>query len=410
MNSIRSVDKPNNDASHAPHAAALPTFADAASAVAALRPDVPLQCFRPHVVAAHAVQLQESFGGRLLYALKANPHPVVVEALWNSGIHDFDVASIGEIRKLRSQFPSARLYFMNPVKSRQAIRSAYRDFVVRTFSADSETELDKILFETGSPGDLNLMIRIAVPNRGAMWKLSNKFGATRGEAVELLRRARRVCKQTGLAFHVGSLCLEPAAYGEAIDIAAGISAEAGVRLDVIDIGGGLPAAYEGVTAPPLASYMHAIESSCARLPFAADVEKWCEAGRVLSAPGASLVVRVLARRDQRLYINDGIFGSLGAPGPPPPRFGLPCRVISGQPRSAALTAFTVFGPTCDGMDHLAAPISLPSDIAEGDWIEIGQHGAYGAALRSDFNGFAEHQSVVVSDGPILPTPEHDVGN
>ena len=123
-----------------------------------------------------------------------------------------------------------------------------------------------------------------------------------------------------------------------------------------------------------------------------------------------MVVQVLARRGNGLHISDGVFGGLAAPGPPPPAFGLPVRRI-GAASAAPEAAFRVFGPTCDGSDVLSGELCLPADIAEGDWIEIGQHGAYGACLRSDFNGLLPALTTTVADGPMLHTPgfpDHDI--
>ncbi len=62
--------------------------------------------------------------------------------------------------------------------------------------------------------------------------------------------------------------------------------------------------------------------------------------------------------------------------------------------------FSFFGPTCDSADVMRGPFVLPADIAEGDWIEIGQLGAYGACLRTAFNGFDRARIVEVSDNTL----------
>ena len=127
---------------------------------------------------------------------------------------------------------------------------------------------------------------------------------------------------------------------------------------------------------------------------------WAEPGRALVAGAGSVVVQVQARRGNALYINDGVYGSLSDAGVPAFRF--PVRALRAS--AAPPRDFAFFGPTCDSADRMAGPFALPGDIGEGDWIEIGQLGAYGAALRTAFNGFDRAHLVEVADPPLLPTP------
>ena len=128
------------------------------------------------------------------------------------------------------------------------------------------------------------------------------------------------------------------------------------------------------------------------------------AGRALVAGGTSVVVQVQHRRGDALYINDGVYGSLSDAGAPGFRF--PVRLIrpDGAAPSDQPAAFSLFGPTCDSADRMDGPFLLPADVAEGDWIEIGQLGAYGACLRTAFNGFDRARLVEVRDPPLLATP------
>ena len=137
---------------------------------------------------------------------------------------------------------------------------------------------------------------------------------------------------------------------------------------------------------------------------------WAEPGRALVAGGASVVVQVQQRRGNALYVNDGVYGSLadaGALG-----FRYPVRLIrAGRPcrRRMTMAAFSLFGPTCDSADRMRGPFLLPADVAEGDWIEIGQLGAYGACLRTAFNGFDRARLVEVRDAPLLAAPQAAAG-
>lgn len=376
------------------------TFANGAAAAGKFGAEVPIHCLRPHVFAQRARAFADSFPGRVLYSVKANPDPICVSAVAAGGIRDFDVASIGELMRIKDLLPSARVHFMHPIKSRRAIAVAHQHFGVKTFAFDSAQELTAICEETGKAPDLALQLRIDVPSEHSRWGFSGKFGATYRDAVDLLRAARRRAARVGLTFHVGSLCLDPRAFTEALGLVAAIAKSAGVPLDIVNVGGGFPAAYLDIAPPPLTEYFAAIASALAAVSLRPDFEIWSEPGRALAADGGSLIVEVMRRRGDILHISDGIYGSLAAPGPPPPHFGLPMRTAGPYDRNARLAPFHVFGPTCDGTDKLSGLIDLPADIAQGDWIEIGQHGAYGATLRSDFNGLIASRTVVVTDDPM----------
>ena len=130
-------------------------------------PDGPVAIARPHRVAAAARWFTSHFPGEVLYAVKANPSPWVLDALWKNGVKGFDVASEAEVELVASRYPEARIAFMHPVKSRRAIARAFHEFGVKTFALDSEDELEKILTETGGAKDLTLMVRFAVSGDGS---------------------------------------------------------------------------------------------------------------------------------------------------------------------------------------------------------------------------------------------------
>ncbi|MGK7868148.1 type III PLP-dependent enzyme [Falsiroseomonas sp. E2-1-a20] len=369
-----------------------------AGVVAALRPEAPLHCLRPATIAATGATFLGAFPGTVMYAVKCNPDPTVLRALWNGGLRHFDCASAGEVRLVRSMFPDAKIHFMHPVKARGAIREAFFEHGVRDFVLDSAAELAKILEETGGEG-LNLIIRLGLPKGSAVYDLSGKFGAEPVEAVALLRAARPHAGKLGVSFHVGSQCLDPAAYARAIALAASVIHDSGVKVEVLDVGGGFPVAYPDVVPPPLSAFMDAIGTAFAQADLPG-VELWAEPGRALVAGGASIVVQVQARRDGMLFINDGVYGALSDAGAPGFRF--PVKLM--RPSEAALVPFSFFGPTCDTADRMEGPFLLPGDAQEGDWIEIGQLGAYGACLRTAFNGFDRAGMVEVADLPLLETP------
>jgi ornithine decarboxylase len=377
--------------------------------VAATRPTDPLLCLRPAAIAGAARRFVERFPGDVLYAVKCNPEPRALRALWAGGVRHFDCASLAEIGLVRKLLPAAEIHFMHPVKSRPAIREAFHRYGVTDFALDSADELAKILQETipvglvGDPPSLGLFVRLALPKGTAVYDLSGKFGAPFEEAAGLLRAARPYAARLGISFHVGSQCLEPCAYARAMALAGETIARSDVAVDIVDVGGGFPAGYPDMTPPPLSDYVAVIQAAAAGLP--ANVRLWAEPGRALVAGGGSVVVQVQLRRAEVLFVNDGIYGNLSDAGALGFRF--PARRIRlGEPDDSeeALTDFALYGPTCDSADRMRGPFPLPADTREGDWVELGQLGAYGACLSTEFNGFGRAGLVEVADPPMLATP------
>jgi len=268
------------------------------------------------------------------------------------------------------------------------------------FVFDSAEELAKILAETNHAPGLGLFVRLGLPKGSARYDLSGKFGAAPEDAAALLAAARPHTARLGLSFHVGSQCMEPESYTRAMILAGETIRAAGVSVEIVDVGGGFPVAYPDLAPPSLSAFMAAIARGYAMAGLAAGTKLWAEPGRALVAGGASLVVQVQARRDGMLFINDGIYGSLSDAGVPAFRF--PVRSLRSS--AAPLRDFAFFGPTCDSADVMHGPFPLPADMAEGDWIEIGQLGAYGACLGSNFNGFEAPRIEAVRDRPLLETP------
>jgi ornithine decarboxylase len=362
-------------------------FPSVRSLIDALRPDYPIFCIRPAVIAGAAASFRKHFPGKVLYAVKCNPHPLVLDALRLGGIRHYDVASLPEIALVTSRHESSALHFMHPVKRRSSIKDAFRRFGVRHFAVDHADELDKVIEETGGEG-LTITVRIETARRAdTFYDFSDKFGASVGEAAELLRRAAGLGCRTGLGFHVGSQCLAPRAFGEALDRVGEVMARAGVRPACIDVGGGFPASYPGLEAPPLEHFVAVIQAGLERIGATRDVELLAEPGRALVAAGCSLLAQVQLRKDDRLFLNDGIFGCLSEQ--IDCDYRLPTAVFrsSGEP-SSTCRPFRLFGPTCDAVDALASPWELPEDVGAGDWLEIKAIGAYSIAAASSFNGFA----------------------
>jgi ornithine decarboxylase len=354
---------------------------------------------RPHAARRAANWFLANFPGRVLYAAKANDAPQIIDALVDAGIRAFDVASLVEIERLAG-VKDAELYFMNPIKSRGAIARAYQDFGVRSFAFDSDEELDKIVAETGGAQDLTLFLRVACPNTHSLIPLEGKFGVSSEDAPALLLRARQIASRLGITFHVGSQAVVPAAFGEALRQIGQLIVTSGVLVDAVDIGGGFPSRYPHSDPPELSSFMEEIVGAADELAVKHSCELLCEPGRALVAEAESVIVRVDARRGNALYVNDGAFGTLFDAAYSGFRF--PARLVAtARRKTKPVTEFTLYGPTCDSSDYLPGPFILPACVGEGDYIEIGQIGAYGRVLANHFNGYGQYDEVVLTDEPML---------
>ena len=365
---------------------------------ASLRPVQPVTLVRPHAAKRAARFFSEKFPGRSLYAVKANPSPELLLTLWDGGITHYDVASIAEVRLVARTLPDATLCFMHPVKAEEAIAEAYFTHGVRTFSLDSQEELDKIVRATHGATDLTLCVRLRVSSDHSKLSLASKFGVDLADAAPLLMATRQVADALGICFHVGSQAMSPAAYGEALTRVRAAIVSAAVTVDVIDVGGGFPSVYPDMEPVALEQYFHVIHEGFESLPVSYSAELWAEPGRALCAEYASLLVRVERRRGDELYINDGAYGALFDAAHIGWRF--PVTLLREPESNARNIGFSFYGPTCDDMDRMAGPFDLPADVRAGDYIEIGMLGAYGSAMRTAFNGFTNGETVIVDDEPM----------
>ena len=289
---------------------------------------------------------------------------------------------------------------MHTVKSKESIKSAYYDYDVKSFSLDNKDELRKILEATNQAKDLKLFVRIAISNEHAEIDLSRKFGAHSGEALGLVRLCKEHANRIGISFHVGSQCMHKISFTKAINEVGNIIKKTKIIPDIINVGGGFPSVYPDLNPEPLENYLNAIKISIAKLNLPETPRLICEPGRAIVAESGSTIVKVNLRKKQKLYINDGTYGTLFDAGVP--NFILPSKMISnGRIQSKKLTPFNFYGPTCDSMDFMKGPFLLPNNIKEGDYIELGQLGAYGLTFRTKFNGFYSDEIFELSDQPIV---------
>jgi ornithine decarboxylase len=374
-----------------------------------LKPEKPVYCIRKKSVLKASNFFQKNFPGEILYAVKTNPHPVVIKTLIESGINQFDVASVEEIKQVRKFSSSAKCSFMHTIKSPESIKRAYFEFGIKTFSLDTKEELIKIINNTDNAKDLELFVRIAVSNEHAEIDLSKKFGALNSEALGLLRLAKQYAKKVGLSFHVGSQCMHPISYAKGITEIGNIIKKTKIIPDYINVGGGFPSIYPDLVPDNLIAYFNEIKKSLENLKIENMPKIICEPGRALVAESGSTIVRVNLRKKQNLYINDGTYGTLFDAGTP--NIVYPSKMIkenSSKIISKKMTAFSFFGPTCDSMDYMKGPFVLPNNIRENDYIELGQLGAYGLTFRTHFNGFYSDEVYEVEDDPIMSLYNRDI--
>lgn len=376
---------------------------------------------RPHRLHESAKWFSQNFPGEAYYAVKANPAPHVLQELWNGGIRCFDVASLCEIRLIHSLFPNAKLAFMHPIKNFNVISIAYRDYGVRRFVLDSPEELEKIIKATNGATDLTLIVRFSVSNYGSSLPLTGKFGVSGEAAVLLMQATRRVAKRLGISFHVGSQAMKPVSYNMALSSISAVVASADVEVDVVDVGGGFPSIYDMESPPPLNEYLSSITSAVKSIKCFEKSSLWCEPGRALSAEGEGLLTRVEGIKKGAIYLNDGSFGALYDS--VHERWSYPVRVVKACGRaypilptcrpddaeelffeadsfgSIRLVPYIIYGPTCDSADKFPEPLMLPEGIAEGDYLEWGNIGAYGRSMITSFNGFGFYETITVHDTP-----------
>ena len=378
-------------------------FESVEALIRAEQPRKPVYCIYPHVYRDAAEHFVGNFPGRVLYAVKANNHPLVISALYDAGVRHFDCASVQEVEAALSICPDATCYLMNPVRLDGDARKAHRDFGVRHFMIDHRSGLAPLLEEIDASKSV-IFARMAVSHHSAMADLSSKFGAPPEDMPAILRMIREAGAEPALAFNVGTGVTEPEAYTYAMGIARDVLEQTPFPIRLLDIGGGFPRPYPGFVVPPLDEFFAAIRGIRHELPLSEDSEVLAEPGRGLSATGMSTLTKVQLRKEDRLYLNDGMYGAFWEL-----RFKghvrYPARCCS-MPKTSApsgqLRSFRLFGPTCDSSDEMPGTVELPADIDVGDYIEFGSMGAYSLSGLTTFNGFHSNDVVTITSTSCLP--------
>lgn len=361
--------------------------------LARTRPDHPVLYHSPRTLQATARRFRDGFPGLVTYAVKANDRPEVLANLAAAGLQAFDVASPVEMEAVRAACPGAVLHYNNPVRSEAEIAAGVARGVA-SWSVDDFGELAKL---ANVPKPAEIAVRFALPVKGAAYDFGDKFGASPDQAADLLRAVADAGWTPALTFHPGTQCEDALAWKQYIAAAAAISERAGVRIARLNVGGGFAADRNG-SPPDLERVFAAIGRETRRAFAASQPGLVCEPGRAMVAEAFTLAARVKALRADGdvVFLNDGIYGGLADMRDMGPVHRVRTIGPDGHPRSGDMHPRTVFGPTCDSLDRLPAPLDLPSDIAPGDYLLISGMGAYSVAMSSAFNGYGLRDIVTVS--------------
>ena len=372
-------------------------YASVAEFLQTHRPAEPVYCVFPHEYEGIAERFVSGFPGRVLYAVKANDYPLALTPLVAGGIRHFDCASLPEIRTVMSLCNDATCYFMTPVRIRGTAAAAQSNFGVRHFLVDHPSGIS-LLADEVDMSKVVVFARMAVSHESAMVNLSKRFGAPPDDIPEIVAGIVATGAEPALAFNVGSSVTSPEAYSQSLNVAGEVLERIPTKIRLLDIGGGFPKSYPGFSVPPLDDYFSAITRDIASLPLAGNAEILGEPGRALAAPGMSAIVEVCLRKEDRLFLNDGMYGIFWEL-----RFKghdrYPVKVWrDGRPLEGEERPFRLFGPTCDSKDELPGDVELPADIRPGDHLEFGNIGAYSLSGRTAFNGFHSEQIITITEG------------
>jgi ornithine decarboxylase len=229
-----------------------------------------------------------------------------------------------------------------------------------------------------------------------MVELSSKFGASPGEAVDMILEADRLgLTVEGISFHVGSQTTNFDNYVQAIATCAGIYAEARDRgydkMNLVDIGGGFPAMYDD-TVKPFRELAKVINQELDR-HFPSGIQILAEPGRFMVANAGYSVSKVIGKavRDGKpsYYIDDGVYHTYS--GVIFDHCKYPVRAFKKGPTKIS----AVYGPTCDALDVVSMAENLP-DLERNDFVYSEKIGAYSHASATYFNGFPPAKVVHVN--------------
>lgn len=329
---------------------------------------------------------------RVFYAIKANPHPEILKTMIKIG-SSFDVASDGEIRTLHDMgVEGERLIYANPVKTTGGLQ-ACRECGVSKMTFDSASEIEKI---RAICPDATVLLRLRIDNSSAHVDLNKKFGAAREHALDLMLKAKEAgLDMAGIAFHVGSQTVSADPYLHGLDIARELfeeAAAAGLKLRILDIGGGFP-----IPEPKVRFNLpEMLKQINARLDEDfPGIDVWAEPGRYICGTAVNLITSVIGVNERGgqpwYFLDEGLYGTFSGVIFDQWDFKL-ISFKEGEERVAA----TFAGPSCDSLDIMfRGKMTVPLEV--GDLLLVPSCGAYTSASATTFNGFSKAQFVVWED-------------
>lgn len=327
------------------------------------------------------------------YAIKANPHPEILRLMSKLG-SNFDVASNGEIHTLYDMgIEGDRLIYANPVKTAVGLQ-ACNSCGVHRMTFDSATEIEKI--KKACP-NATVLLRLRIDNAAAHVDLNSKFGAAREDALELMLKAQEAgLDMAGIAFHVGSQTVISDPYLNALDVTRELFEEAGkagLKLHIIDIGGGMPIPEEKVKF----NLPEMLKQISARLDEDfPDAEIWCEPGRYICGTAVNLITSVIGVTKRGgmpwYFLDEGLYGTFSGVLFDQWDF----KLLNFKKKGEKKISVTFAGPSCDSLDVIFRGVmTAPLDM--GDLILVPACGAYTSASATTFNGFSKAKFIVWED-------------
>jgi ornithine decarboxylase len=344
------------------------------------------------------------------YAVKCNPDPEVIRLLAELGT-GFDCASKAEIEQvLKTGVDSSRIIYAQPCKTSSYVRYAARQSV-KQMTFDNADELHKI--KQLYPG-AELFLRILTDDSSSLCRLSLKFGASLDSTNELLVLAKELgLNVVGVSFHVGSGASDPLAFKKAIQDARIVFDQAhchGFSMHTLDVGGGFCSETFEEMAVTLSAALDEY--------MPAHISIIGEPGRYYVSSAFTLACNIIARRtiedpttcekSYMLYMNDGLYGNFSSimfdhqhPVAQVLRTGNRSYfdTLSAQ-QSRDGVEYSIWGPTCDGIDRIAESVRFEHTLDVGDWLYFEDMGAYTKCSATRFNGFSDcHDVIYVTSEP-----------
>lgn len=347
------------------------------------------------------------------YAVKCNPDPQLLRLLACLGT-GFDCASKTEIEQVLGMgVEPTRIIYAQPCKTNSYLRYVANQGV-RQMTFDNADELRKIakLFP-----EAELFLRIHTDDSSSLCRLSLKFGASMDMTEGLLQTAYDLgLKVVGVSFHVGSGASDPRAFLKAVQDAYTVfqqGAAYGFDMKTVDVGGGFCSddSFEemaGVLRAALDEYF----------PVHSGINLIAEPGRYYASGAFTLATNVIARRtvenrpgdsmnevdnSYMLYVNDGVYGNFSSimfdhqhPVAHILSTGGQCyyNTNASKPVASGGIEYSIWGPTCDGIDRISERIRFNQTLDVGDWLYFEDMGAYTKCSATRFNGFSDNHDVI----------------